>query len=116
MRRRRVCTVIPDDLDTDNKLAKLRVVERSDGEIALPSRHEYIGRAIIGRCGLNLLEVSRHPRNDIAESRLERLAYEPPPLRPPCIVERFAKLVRHDFHDLVFETLAGAVRERQIIG
>ena len=116
MRGRRVHRVGAHHLHTDDELAKLRIVERGDVQPAIGACHEDIARAVVRPGAGHHLGAARDARPDVADVRLQRVPDIAAPLRPPRIVDGRAEILRNQPYDLVLETAAGLVREREIVG
>ena len=68
-----------------------------------------VARSIIGVRGLNEVVALSGPQHDVATISVQRVADETYRVRIERIGDRFAKLAREQFGDLVLETLAGLV-------
>ncbi len=58
----------------------------------------------------------RHPHDDVATMRIQRIAHEASGTGVKFIGERLAELLGKKLGDFVFESFAGLIRERQIPG
>ena len=116
MRRRRVHRVGAHHLHTDDERAKLRIVERGDMQPAIGACDEDIARAVVWPGAGHHLGAARNTRPDVADVRLQRVTDIAAPLRPPRIVHGRAEIPCNQLHDLVLETPAFPVREREIVG
>ena len=83
---------------------------------AIGACHEDIARAVVRPGAGHHLGAARDARPDVADVRLQRVPDIAAPLRPPRIVDGRAEILRNQLYDLVLETAAGLVREREIVG
>src|SRR5450755_4367492 len=83
---------------------------------AIGARDENIARAVVRPGAGHHLGAADDARPDVADVRLQRVTDIAAPLRPPRIVHGRAEIPCNQFHDLVLETPAFSVREREIVG
>src|SRR5271165_2414786 len=77
---------------------------------------EHVSRAIVRPRSLQHLDTACNAWPHVAEITLQRVARKAAPLRPPCVADRLSELLCDHLGDFVLETLACAIRERQIVG
>src|SRR3984885_11656235 len=112
----RVHRVLTHHLYTDDELAKLGIVKRGDVQPAIGAGDEDIAGTVVRPSTGHHLGAARDPRPDVAGVRLQRVPDIAAPLRPPRIVHGRAEIARNQPYDLVLETPASLVREREIVG
>ncbi len=99
----------------DPLVLQLRIADRGDVfKAAAPLEHQRIGRPVIGNRHLRLIVALRKSHDDIAAIRAERHPDEAGRLREIGVAELLAELGGEQFGELVFESLALVVGERQV--
>src|SRR3954451_19039839 len=77
--------------------------------------YEYIAGAIIRRCGPQRRQPGDRPGNQVAQLSVEGIADEAAALRPPCVTQFCVEIAGDQLDNLVFETVAALVREREVV-
>src|SRR5581483_1140357 len=86
----------------------------TDLETAVLAVDENISRAVIRRGRLRHLESARHAHHDITRARLERVANEAAPLRPPRIFHFRFQVASEQAGDFVLKTFEPLIGEREV--
>src|SRR5262249_27153449 len=89
---------------------RIKIVE----PVARP-HHKRIGGPIVGIGALHQVIALRKPGDDVATMRTERVAHEADRLRIPRVCELPVELLRQKLAELVLESLALVVGERQVM-
>src|SRR5436305_11070269 len=116
MHRGRVRVIVADQMYADAECAKSWVVQRRDVKPAVAPRYENVREGIVGSrraCGP---VACRDAENDVAASRVERIASEAAALGPPRVFDALAQVPRDQGGNVVLEPLAARVREGEIVG
>ena len=101
--------------DADPLVLELGIVDRGDTfKTAAGLEHQRIGRPVIGNCDLRLIVALRKSHDGIAAERAQRHPDEAGRLREVGVAELLAEFGGEQFGELVFESLALVVGERQI--
>src|SRR4051794_31565369 len=102
-------------MDAQLEPRKRRIIEGADMKAAVLSINGHILGSIVRGSRQRRSEIRRYPQDDVATFRVQRVSGIVALIWPPGVLHRLTEFPCDSLRDLVFEALAGPVRERQVI-
>src|SRR5689334_666641 len=96
-------------------MSQALVLDGMQAIFAVGTSNKHVCRAVVGAGGLDHVHPGGDSHHDVALAGLERIADEAAPLRPPSVGYALAKLARDELGEPVFEALALAIGEGEIV-
>jgi hypothetical protein len=103
-------------MDTDPQRVQPGIIERSDAQVVIAPRDEYITGAIVGSGRVGFVETGGHAHDHIARAAVQRLAEERFSLRKSEIGNLHIKIFPDERGDLILEALLLVIGIGKVVG